>query len=322
LVLIQGLNNLENRAGLYRSEDGSYAAPSEFLNLLRRYTDLKTTTLRLEAEACDSYRDSTPGNSGNAYRRSGDLDVRSSAPGSWVVTDTAAAERIDFGNIDFSAGNYQLSARYSTSNVGPGHGVAKRLELLIDRQKQVPVIVKDTASSASFDSALVAQSTFAHGPHQLELRFLDGFVDLDWLFVKKIDPVLSLKIAAGTFESAQGGGGGNVKSTAPGAAIYEQFTFDDLNGGTLDDGDSVQIQVWNGLYLSASGTSVTADVRAPMDTETFKVHLVTGSSIAQGGSTVAISTSSGKYLTDGAGSVLDASGTSVQAAQTFIVGTY
>ena len=85
-------------------------------NLLRRYTDPKTVTLRLEAEGCDRYLDTTKGSSGAVFRRSGDLDVRTLSGGSgWSVTNTAPGEWLEFDGVYFSAGNYQFIAKYSTS---------------------------------------------------------------------------------------------------------------------------------------------------------------------------------------------------------------
>jgi hypothetical protein len=126
------------------------------------------------------------------------------------------------------------------------------------------------------------------------------------------------------WESAQESGGGEVHSGAAAASIFEDFTFDDLNGGQLEDGDSVHIQSYDGLYFTvASSKLVMATKREPGDDETFKVKLLTGDAIAKEGSTIAIVAPDGQhYFTDGAGTKLDVTGSSVGPAQTFKVHAY
>jgi hypothetical protein len=325
LTLVQGLNNFDEQAGLYRSTSSDWNTPNEDLHLFRRHVDLRTTTLRLEAEACDASHDAGEGNSGVTFLREGDLDVRALPAGGWAVTDSAALEWIEFRNVDFSAGNYKFIAKFSTSNSGDGEGVAKRLQLVLDGDKLTTIILPDTVNSDTFDATLLALSTVTHGQHDVRIRFMDGFVDLDWIFLRKVDPVLSLAIGNGMFESAQGAGGSNVIASAGAASVYEEFTFDDLNGGELEDGDSVHIQVYDGYYLTAdSGTgTVRANRREPGADETFTLELLSGGSVTEDGSTIAIRTGDGAaYLTNGAGDVLEASGTSVGADQTFTVGVY
>ena len=322
ITLIENLTNLREHAGLYRSNAADWRSPNEFLNLVRRYADPKTETLRLEAEGCDRFNDTTTGNSGKAFNRDADLDVRSLGGSGWAVTDTAPGEWIQFDQIDFSTGSYDFIARFSTSNSGLGRGLPKRLDLVVDGEKLTPIIVRDTANTDGFDAVLLGNRTLSHGPHDLRVRFLDGYVDLDWLFVRKVSRVLGLQPASGNWESAQGAGGQEVSATAPNPNIYEEFAFDDLNGGSLEDGDLVQLQCFNGLYLTVvAGTqAVMATVREPRDAETFKVSLLSGSGVGVTGSTIAISTADGShYFSDGAGAKLDASGTSVGAAQTFTV---
>jgi hypothetical protein len=176
--------------------------------------------------------------------------------------------------------------------------------------------VPETANADSFVLTGLGDAFVAHGPHTLRVRFLDGLVDLDWLFVKKMDPAFGLKVSTGKYLSANQGGGSTVNTAAPHAQIWEAFVFDDLNGGTLQDGDQVNLQSYNGHYLSSSAGSLTADKRAPGATEVFTVKLVSGTSIAVN-SAIALLASDGKhYLTSNTGNS-DASGTSIGVAQTF-----
>lgn len=324
MVMIQGLNDVQHRAGLYASDAEGWATPHQYLNLVRRFADPKTQTVRLEAENCDRYRDLSDGNSGKVFLRSGDLDVRALAGGGWAVTDTAPGEWIEFADVDFSSGTYRFTARFSTSNGGLGKDVDKRIELLIDGHKLAPVILQDTATVQVFDTTSLGEMLVEHGTHKLQLRFMDGFADVDWIFARKLDLHLGLQVQNGMWESAQESGGGEVHSGAAAASIFEDFTFDDLNGGTLEDGDSVHIQSFDGLYLTvASSKLVMATKREPGDDETFQVKLLSGDGVAQEGATIAIVAPDGQhYFTDGAGTKLDITGTSIGTAQTFKVHAY
>jgi hypothetical protein len=317
-AVLQGFTDFADSAGFYRSNATDWNTPNEFLNLVRRFDDPRTRTVRLEAEGADRYSDTTPGNSGAAFRRSGDLDVRVLNGSGWAVTGTAAGEWIEFDDVDFSAGNYKFSAEYATGT-GQTPGDGPRIELVLDGVKLAPVILPKTANADSFATVLLGQQTMMHGPHTLRLRFLDGLVDLDWLFLEKLDKVSYLHVAAGTYVSATFGGGGRVNYAALGANIWEQFTFDDLNGGALADGDSICLQTWDGLYLTvAGGETITAGERNPGPAAIFTIR-VQGGGPLQAGAQIAIETSDSHYLTAGASNTLDASGTSVGAAQIFTI---
>jgi hypothetical protein len=320
LVALQGFTDFEDSAGFYRSNAADWTTPNEYLNLVARFSDPKTLTLRLEAEGCDSYSDTSAGNSGKAFRRSGDLDVRALNGSGWAVTDTAPGEWIEFDDVNFSAGNYRFVAEYATGT-GLTAGDGPRIELVLDDVKLPPVILDKTVSADSFTTTLLGQAALAHGQHNLRLRFLDGLVDLDWLFIEKLDHALSLQINAGTFVSAQDGGGSVVHTDAMNAQIWEAFTFDDLNGGTLDDGDVVDLQSYNGLYLTVgAGQTVSADQRVPSPATTFTM-VVQGGGTPGDGAMIALQTSDkAHYLTAGANDTLDASGTTVGVAQTFKLG--
>ena len=161
----------------------------------------------------------------------------------------------------------------------------------------------------------------AHGPHKLRLRFLDGLVDLDWLFIEKLDRVVSLQANTGGFLSARSGGGLDVKTDAPSAAIWEELTFDDLNGGSLVDGDVIDIQVLDGLYLTVgAGQVVSADQRATSPATEFTIVVQGGGTFGDGAKIALESSDKAHYLTASPPNELDASGTSVGAAQTFTVG--
>lgn len=326
ITLLQSFTDYADSAGLYRSSAWDF--PSEYLNLIRGYSDLRTVTLRLEAEGADHFKDTTQGNSGGAFLRSGDLDVRALASGAgWAVTDTARGEWLSFENVDFSEGNYEFIANYATNDGATATPApSKRVQLSVDGVKLTPTRVPGTSDTNAFNAYFVGASTLTHGPHTLTLTFLDGQLDLDWLFVKKTDSLATFETAAGMFVSAIGGGNGVLQGNVPKDSIYENFSLNDLNGGSLENGDHVSLQAYDGYYLSAdpaSGTLGTTS-RAPDSGTTFTILNLApadaGSSDIAAGASIALLAADGvHYVTVGTDMSLqlDVTGTSIGAAQTF-----
>ncbi|HWZ90874.1 MAG TPA: DUF5010 domain-containing protein [Polyangiaceae bacterium] len=325
ITLLQSFTDYADSAGLYRS--AAWDFPNQDLNLIRRYGDLRTVTLRLEAEGCDRFQDTTTGNSSGAFRRTGDLDVRALASRSgWAVTDTAPGEWLEFDDVDFSAGNYEFIANYATTDGDRTNTPSsKLLQLAVDGTKLPPALVPGSANAEDFSAYFLGQATLSHGPHTLRLTFLDGQVDLDWLFLKKTDPLGSLQTSAGTFVSAIGGGNDVLQGRIARASIYENFSFDDLNGGSLTDGDVVNLQAYDGYYLTVDATSgmLSTTARAPDSGAVFTVKSLAGHGDITDGQMIALVTADGAhYLTVGTdmNQTLDVSGTSIGAAQTFVLG--
>jgi hypothetical protein len=322
LTVLQDFTDLKHWAGFYRSEAADWATPNEYLNLVRRYSDPQTVTLRLEAEGCDRYSDTTTGNSGMAFRRDGDLDVRALSNSSgWTVTNTAAGEWIEFDDVDFSAGNYQFIVKYSTSGTSSS---SKRMQLIFDGQALTPIIASNTASADAFANTLLGSRFVDPGTHDLRIRFLDGLLDVDWLFVVKTDPVFSLKSSsASKYVTSTNGGGSGVTVDGAKADVDQRYTFDDINGGTLQDGDTVYLQAYDGLYLNVAATNLLcADHRTTTSADVFTVHNLDTGPI-ESGSRIALATSGGThYVTAVSQSVIDASGTAVGNAQTFTLKSY
>ncbi len=322
ITLLQSFTDYDDSSALYRS--AAWDFPNQYLNLIRRYGDLRTVTLRLEAEACDQYRDTTPGNSGAAFRRSGDLDVRALRSGSgWAVTNTAPGEWLEFEAVDFSAGNYEVNANYATTDgADAGAPSSKRLQVAVDGVSLLPAVVPGTTNADTFSAVFLGQTTIAQGPHTVRLTFLDGQIDLDWLFLKKIDPLISLQISTGMFVTALQGGNGSLSGTVAKASIYENFSFDDLNGGTLTDGDVVNVQSYDGYYVTADSSSgvLSCTARSPGTGTSFTVkNLSSAGDIATGQSIALLAPDGAHYVTVGVNQVIDVSGTGITPAQTFIV---
>jgi hypothetical protein len=316
LTLLEGWNDVREWAGYYRCGNSPrYDFPSQYINIVRRYTDLRTTTLRLEAEGADAYQDTTTNNSGGAWRRFGDLDIRLLPTNGWAVTTTAAGEWIEFKEINFSSGNYRFPLRYSA--------LANRtVRLLIDGVALPDVVLPATGGTNSFDTFSLGATAVTHGIHTLRLFFVDGGIDVDWIFVRKIDPAVTLQSALnGNYLSAAWGGNDALVCDWNAAGAWAQFTVDDLgSGGVLTSSNAVNLQAYNGLYLVATnggGSSVLAKSRVPASAENFSFIKIGDGGTLTNGNSVAIKTSGGKYLTVKPDGSVDATGTSIGTAQTF-----
>jgi hypothetical protein len=316
LTVLEGWNDVREWAGFYRCGNSPrYDFPSQYINIVRRYTDLRTRTLRLEAEGADAYHDTTPNNSGGAWRRFGDLDIRPLGTNGWAVTATAAGEWIEFKQINFSAGNYRFPIRYAAT-------ASRTVRLLIDGVPLPDVVLPATGGTNTFDTFSLGATAIAHGVHTLRLYFVDGGVDVDWIFVRKFDPAVTLQSALnGNYLTAAWGGNDALVCNWNAAGAWEQFTVDDLaGGGVLTSSNTINLQAYNGLYLSATnggGSSVFARQRVPVGAEDFALIKLGGPGTLTNGNQVAIRTSGGKFITVKPDGSVDASGASIGTAQTF-----
>jgi chitinase len=92
-------------------------------------------------------------------------------------------------------------------------------------------------------------------------------------------------VLGGEFLGAQNNGGSGVIAQATVAQAWETFTLYDLNGGTLESGDSVFIQAGNGQFwqaVDAGGSTLNAASNNELEWETFKVVKQSGGAIHSG----------------------------------------
>lgn len=316
--VIEGYTDVSESCGPFRSLSTNWDYPNQYLDILRSYLDLRTTTLRLEAEGCDEYANAA-GNPGGVFRRTGTLGIRALPGSGWAVTGTAAGEWIQFTNLQFSAGNYKFPVRYSAA-------ASHTLRFYLDGAALPDVVVPSTGGTNVFDTAYLGTNAMAHGWHTLRLFFVDGGVDVDWLFVKKFDPTVTFQSALnGFYLAAQFGGNNSLVCNWSSPDNWERFTVDDLAGnGALFGGDTVNVQSYDGLYLTAAhggGSALAAGQRRPAGSESFSLVKLAGSGPLTNGDPVAIQTSGGKYVTVKSDGSVDASGTSIGTAQTFTIQT-
>ncbi|RYD71137.1 MAG: carbohydrate-binding protein, partial [Verrucomicrobiaceae bacterium] len=254
------------------------------------------------------------GTNGIALAEMGLTPVSNSTGGGWAVTNTAAGEWIEFANFVFSPGNYKFAIRYATTTAN------RRVRLHVDGVAQSIVTLPVTANLDTFDTINIGQRNFTTGTHTLRIEFLDGAVDLDWLFAKKVDQMLSLRANNNLYVCAESGGNNVVVANRSGIGAWEKFSANDHNGGTLNHNDEISLQTWNGLLLCAEnggGSTLSANRRALGIWEKFTIVKTAGTGAIVNGDTVALRSSSGSYLTVGTGNLLNVTSTTVGPAQTF-----
>ena len=197
-TLLEGFCDILENAGSYRSLNAAWPTPNTFLSVIRQYSDPVTLTLRMQAEAPDRYYDSTPTNLGGTYRVDS-LDVYQLPQHGWKVGNTTAGEWLEY-DVLFSYGFFRFTANLAplTSNTS--------VLLTIDGGS-VASTVSSSVSLArvntSFSLLWLGDVFVRGGQHQVRLTFVTGSVELDWLFLKKINS--SLALTSADYQQVPGG---------------------------------------------------------------------------------------------------------------------
>lgn len=314
-TLLEGWTDIAESAGYYRS--GTWRYPSQYINVVREFADRRTKTLRLQAEAADAFSDATPGNAGGAFRDS-DLDVRTIPGSGWAVGWTDPNEWIQFKEVPLSEGTYRFSARASSGGSG------KRARLEVDGVSLGSVTVPFGGGWDVFDTFSLGSKFVSHGRHSLVVVFETGQTDLDWIFVKKIDPAVGFRTDNGHYIVAESGGGERVYANRTAQGAWETFTLADMNGGSLQSGDPIRLQAYNGYYVVAElggGDTVNANRQSPGAWEEFRIIRVNGPGVVVSGDRVALQTINNYYVVaeGGGGDVVNANRTAIGAWETFTI---
>jgi hypothetical protein len=314
-TLLEGWTDIAESAGYYRS--GKWRYPSQYINVVREFSDRRTKTLKLEAEAADAFADATAGNSGGEYR-SGDLDIAGLPGSGWVVGWTDAGEWIQFTEVMLSEGTYRFSARASSGASG------RTVQLKVDGVSLGSVTVPFGGSWDAYDIFTLGTAYVSHGRHTLQVVFDNGLVNLDWAFVKKIDPAVGFRTDNGHYLVAESGGGERAYANRTSQGLWETFTLIDMNGGSLQSGDRIRLQAYNGYYVVAElggGDTVNANRWTLGAWEEFKILRTAGPGVIVNGDRVAIQSINNYYFCaeGGGGDLLNANRTAIGAWETFTI---
>ncbi len=129
----------------------------------------------------------------------------------------------------------------------------------------------------------------------------------------------------GYFVVAEGGGGGVVNADRTGIGPWETFTLIDLNGGSLESGDLVNIQSVGGYFVVAEGGGgdvVNANRTVPAEWETFRIERVFGCCGIGSGDTISLQAFNGWAGGGGNYVVAEGGGGSVVNANRGAVGSW
>ncbi|HWZ87536.1 MAG TPA: chitinase, partial [Polyangiaceae bacterium] len=136
---------------------------------------------------------------------------------------------------------------------------------------------------------------------------------------------VNFRTTVGYFVGASNNGGSTVIATAAAQQAWETFSVIDLNGGSLDSGDSVFVRAGNGQYfqaLNGGGSSLNAGSNNTLGWETFKLVKKSGSGTLHTGDVVGLQDSSGSWVSaaNGGGSSVFAYGGALGSWESFAIG--
>jgi hypothetical protein len=103
----------------------------------------------------------------------------------------------------------------------------------------------------------------------------------------------------GRFVGAVNDGGGAVIATATVAQAWETFSLIDINGGSLESGDSVFVRAGNGQYfqaLNGGGSTLNAASNNTLGWETFRIVKQTGTGTIHDGDVVGLQDSGDTWV--------------------------
>lgn len=175
LVILEGFTDVYENASYWRSTDTKYYDfPNQRLNILRKYSSKNAypAKFRVEAEACDSYKDNSTDNSGKQYRK-GDLDVARCVDGykGWCVTGTEAGEWLKWVELPYSKGKSTIKIRYASAN-------AAKVSFDIDGKKGAEVSLPATGGEWKEVSAATVEFE-EDGWRETVLNIVSGSPDIN-----------------------------------------------------------------------------------------------------------------------------------------------
>ncbi|MFC4036636.1 DUF5010 domain-containing protein [Streptomyces polygonati] len=181
VTLVEGFTDWQENAAITRTADGTYDQrhtdyPGQMINIMRRYSRTPfPATLRVEAEAADSYSDTTPGNQWNVYR-DGNLDVQTTpdSGGGWNVGAVAGGEWLQWQDQPLQGATAFHVRAASTNNTG-------RMRFVVDGQPGPTITIPNTGDWQTYQTVDAGTFTFASGTyHTVRIEFLTGNFNLNY----------------------------------------------------------------------------------------------------------------------------------------------
>jgi hypothetical protein len=134
----------------------------------------------IQAEAYESYFDSTIGNSGSDFRLD-NVDVYPNQDNSgYHVSQTTTGEYLGFNILVSTSGQYEINARINAPISG------RQIQYKLDGQTISNLLLVPTSPQSDEWLNLVTQVSLSSGTHDLQVYFENGDVNLDYLTISII----------------------------------------------------------------------------------------------------------------------------------------
>jgi hypothetical protein len=175
LTLAEGFTDCAENAALFRSKDNVYYDyPGQRLNILRRFSNNPyPATLKVEAEACDTFHDLTAGNSGDTFRL-GDIDIvkNSDTNGGWHVTGAQTGEWLEWKELPLkTTTNFKI--RYSST-------AAVTVQFSVDGVTLPAINLPVSGFGSWLTNAAGTKTLAANGPHTVRLTVTSGTLSINY----------------------------------------------------------------------------------------------------------------------------------------------
>lgn len=174
IVLLEGWTNMIENGGFYRSSVWDY--PTQYINIVREFSDPAPETLLFQAEGADRFFDTTSENQGGQYAvRALDVGALSDGTG-WFVGWTQPGEWLEYQQVRLGCGVYRFTAKLATSrdncSIRLGLGNLPSVDLPNTGGRYVLVHLGEVLLTSI-------------GRYDLRIEFESDGIDLDWFFSKR-----------------------------------------------------------------------------------------------------------------------------------------
>jgi len=185
-ILLEGWTDMIESAGFYRSDEWLY--PTQYINLVRRFSDPTPETLRFQAEGADAFFDTSIENEGRHYANRS-LDVRALDDGSgWYVGYTVAGEWLEYQNVQLGCGTYRFTARVATRE-SSDRKVRMQVwdaETSTIYRNMSSVEIPSSGGLNNYILCHLGETKLYAGTYNLRLLFEStGSLNVDWFFLKR-----------------------------------------------------------------------------------------------------------------------------------------
>jgi DUF5010 C-terminal domain len=171
--------------GFYRSEDWKY--PTEYINIVRNYTDPEPETLWFQAEGADEFSDKSAGNQLGEYAvKNTNVDIGRMPDGTgWYVGQISSGEWLEYQQVALGCGTYRFTVRAATQDDTIN---VLRLDLGPEYDGKLPSrVIGSTGGVQQYELFHLGQIDLPKGTYNLRLWFesAEGGIRVDWLFLKR-----------------------------------------------------------------------------------------------------------------------------------------